>query len=330
MALGSFGVASDFVVDQRVRPQNEGDVNNTATLVGDETSQTQTNDSLNADLEATEGYQSVDGGGLQNAQRINQRSRAMELVAKGVQTAFLPSCSGFFGSPYRCAIGVVAGIVAGNLNRTANDSMTTSRAFGGTTNYDTGSNSNEAVNQELIQGIETLEGLGYTVGTSGTITTPEGTKLTGGDLRTVEGLKAFGATESEAAKMVQELAEVQKQAQQQAAAGFGSSEDIGSESSGPESSATQASAGVATKSQEDGAFESSDGSGSGQAVSKAEYRRRSKKKKMARMPASEAAEFSKDFHGTPIGIDIANIFLIVHKKYRDKKSKKTEFINKEY
>ena len=43
----------------------------------------------------------------------------------------------------------------------------------------------------------------------------------------------------------------------------------------------------------------------------------------------EAAGLSKTFNGQRIGIAMANIFLIVHQKYREKRNQGTEFINRE-
>lgn len=310
------------------------------TLIGDDDVNTgaevQSATSMDTEeLGETENFDSM-GGGLQGTDYAQNAGSQVEIMGIVMGGAFLSQCG--WRSPFPCVAAAMsfADAMAGRAASSAAYETGTyfdpshgtegdSSDFSNSTGVDIGSDgqveNDSVLAAQAQEGLNALADMGYTVNSDGSVTTPNGQTITKGDLASAESMQAVGATASQAAQFQKNLANFKKQAakkagvnldqQAVAAAGANSGLSGGSQAGGDSGGASNYQANEADS-----------------IVEEIEYRHRGKKKRG--LAEAEAAQLSTSFKGEPIGIPMANLFRIVHEKYKEKKRNRSEFINREY
>jgi hypothetical protein len=310
---------SDFYVDdRRVRSANEGD-NNTSLVNGSGTSTSSNNNSSGAgkNLTATGGFEGTASGGLQNANQTQSSGNMTQILGIAMGVGFAKICPTFHGS-WACAPAAMSFMDALAAGRAKNNAAYTGAFLDpntGLPSYNPNGTADDEYNKQAYEGLSNLQNMGYSFTEDGSVISPNGDKITSADVGSVDALMKKGMTAAQAQSAMSQMKDIQTAAAQKA----------GMDPELMNGGGTK----VATLNAGDGGEGTGVRAGADQYIEEIEYRGKANKND-GRMPASKAAEFSKNFNGTPIGIGMANLFLIVHKKYSEKKDKQTEFINREY
>lgn len=322
-------LANDFMVDSRVaQPRSVyATENNSSSETGvsgaNQNEIPEGDSSLGQKIENSGGFTETKQGGLEGANNLSNEGSGVQLMGLAMAASFAPQCGPH--NPFACvAVGLsIADSIAGGGAKSAGfqqgSYLDNGRGVGAT-------GTNPAVEQQIEDLKAELEGQGYSVNGDGSVTSPAGDIFTAEDMANEEAIQsAFGMSAGGAKSAMGQLASVQLAAANKAG--------INLPERNPASEQGEAAGGGA-----EGAKASSDSGGKGSAIGGVtetdqlieEVEFRKKKKKKNGLSAKSAALLSKNFNGDPIGIGMADLFLIVHQKYREKKSKKNEFINKEY
>lgn len=281
-------------------------------------------------LSENNGFNVTQTGGMDNANKTQDSGGGLQMMGLATGAVLLTQCN----PPHRMTPCYLAGLAFADglaSGGSSDNAGYTAGAFNSGNPY-TFKSANPTVQktQDQIQaGIDKLKGAGVTVNADGSITTPTGARLTASDLDSIEDLMKQGLTEGQAKETMKQAKAAQIQGAQQAGvklpAGF-DSDDFGKESDGLGAALT------GSQSNNGGSFEESSASGDGllgESVGSLQGHG-SKKRNSNRIPASQAAKLKKNFNGTPIGIGMADIFMIVNQKYIEKKEKKNEFLEREF
>ncbi len=301
----------DFLVDdsRSLDPYISSNNSNSNQAVDDSESAGET------DLGDTASFNVTKQGGLDGTNDVQGQGSKVNFQGLAMAAMFSRQCHPTH-NPMACAAAAMS----------AADALTGSAAkqaaFQTGTNFDPslglkGGGSDPVIDAQLKDIIDDLNSKGYSLNEDGSVTTPDGQTVTAEELGDLEALQAKGLSASEAQAFLSQMESVKKAAAEKA--------------------------GVDPEEQERGiastdsatSFGSVDSSSEGAAVSAAdtiieEIQYKGRKKKANKLSSKEAATLSKSFNGDPIGIGMANLFLIVHQKYREKIDKKNEFIRKEY
>lgn len=304
----------------RITTQTRGSGGGTLTDGGDGTTRSQEPiGPQGEDLGATQGYQETGLGGLTSANSSKSQGNMTQILGLAMGAGFARICPTLHGS-WACPLAAMsfadalsAGRAAGNAGYTAIQlDPNTGAPLPAPGNVD-----DSPFNQQAIDGLAELSSMGYTVNADGSIATPKGQSVNAGSYGSAAALGAQGFTPDQVQKIMSQMQDIQNKSAQAA---------------GVDPSALQGQAVAGTT-----APANSGGSVSGAAIRGGDIWEEEvirigqpNKKNEDRMPASQAAKLKKNFNGTPIGIGMANIFLIVQQKYDEKKEKKTEFIHREY
>ncbi len=273
-----------------------------------------------SDPNATGGFAATPVGGLTHANQAASSGNSTQIIGLAMGAAFAAVCAQPF-QQWACPIAAQSFMDALSAGRARDNAINTANYID--PNYDPNTNpiaDYETQNQEAIDGINQMSGMGYTVNPDGSVTSPDGVSVAAGEMMTPSGLAAKGFNPQQIEAIMNKIKDVQTAALEKAGVD-------------PNSVSGQAVAGSGGGL---GSGAGADGYGSGMASQGSEWveieeiRGGRKLAKDNRMPASQAAKLSKNFNGSPIGIGMADIFLIVQQKYDEKKLKKTEFINREY
>ena len=262
-----------------------------------------------SDLGATGGFNVTQQGGLDGTADGQSKGSSVNILGLAMGAGFVKICTQPF-QQWACPLAAMSfkDALAG---RSAQQAAFQTGTYLDPSLGSTGASSFDPVyDQQALDGLQNLSEMGYTVNDDGSVSTPEGESFSAGDYASADSLMNKGLSPDLANKAMNGLASVKSAA----AAKTG----IPIETPG------QAVASVGGA----GGGGYSNSAGGDMVIEEIEYRERKKKNK--RMPSSEAAKLSKNFNGDPIGIGMANLFLIVHQKYVEKKKMKTEFINREY
>jgi hypothetical protein len=263
-------------------------------------------------LDDISGFNNATSGAEQNAQQSAGDSGATQMLGMIMGAMFMAMCNKPPGNIAPCIMGAMSFI----------DAMASGGNKGNSTNFgnsllsnggDTGDTTDESavMAQEAEAQLQALEEMGFVSNADGSVTAPNGETFTGGDLASTSALEAKGIGAGQA----QAALDLLKTAREKAA------QEVGAAAKGRAiASVGGAGGGGAAGPLPDLIIDEEGG-----AFSKG----KSRKNKIGRIPANEAAKLSKNFNGTPIGIAGADIFLIVTRKYEDKDKQKS-FINKEY
>lgn len=312
---------------RRIRQTNEGDYQGGLTQDSSDNEQAsgQADEQvgeLGQDLEATSGYQGTSAGALNNANQAQSSGKSTQMLGLAMGVGFAAICRTPTGG-WACAPAAMSFMDALAAGRGSNDAGYTGTFLDPSTGlpaFEPSGDFDDVYNTQAVEGLQDLQAMGYSFNEDGSVTTPSGENITSADLASKSALMKKGFSEKQASQAMQKMGAIKASSAKQVGL------DPEALASGTE--VAVAGAGGSGGGGAAGSFETSGQGGADQIIEEIEYR--GKAKKDNRMPASKAAEFSKNFNGTPIGIGMANLFLIVHKKYSEKKDKKTEFINKEY
>jgi len=270
-------------------------------------------------LNETSGFQITESGGLGNANSTVSSGDATQLLGLAMGASFTKTCSTPSGR-WACPLAVMSFADALSAGTASGNAANTAAALDPNTGMLVeGSGDGQSVlNNQAVAGLKSLARKGFTLNADGSVSTPNGSNITAADFSSIESLMGKGLSAEMARQALQGMSEVQQGALAESGANPAETGEKG-----------QASGLMAGQGSGDG-----DTSSGGQAASDMiveEVVFLNGKKNKGRMPASEAADLSKNFNGTPIGIGMADLFLIVHKKYREKKDSNThEFITREY
>lgn len=274
---------------------------------------------------------SVKNTGNMGSSRRGAQQLSRQVADKGSQVNFMGlAMSAMFASQcgpqnkFACVAAGLSMIDAMASKKTRNNALTTCSHYGGncrinTNNPNPNGNPDDTNTEQEVR--QTLANNGYSLNEeNGSVTTPEGNTLTSEDFKSAESLMATGVPAGQAAEAMQNIADVKTKALKKLAEKQGDQQQRGlaSVSVGGDSSAGGSSGG--------GAF----GSMGDVVVEKEIYKNKGKKKKDEGLSAEKAAQLSKTFNGQPVGIGMANLFLIVSQKYKEKRETRNQFINKEH
>lgn len=287
------------------------------------------------DLTATGGFGVTDNGGRDNAGKVEDSGGAMQMLGLATGAAFATQCGPHH--PFPCAAAAMSFLDALASGKTADKANYTGMQFdpyGNPYKFDGNNPVLKARNDEIIKRLKDLEDMGYTANPDGSVTMPTGAKISSAELNSVQGLMGQGLSEAEATSTLEKMQATKAKAAKSLGMGGGASGSgtgMG-ELGGAQTGAGAALGAVKNKGGSSDSGLSDDGSGEGGAGGDfgGLQSGNGKNGKLGRMPASQAAKLKKDFRGTPIGIGMADLFLIVNQKYTEKKSNKNEFINREY
>ncbi len=167
--------------------------------------------------------------------------------------------------------------------------------------------------------IDPLKNQGYVFNEeNGTVTTPGGETFSGDDFGSAESLMNKGMPAGQATQAMQGVADAKTKAL----------EKVGDENK--ERGLASVSGGGAGG----GGFSDASSVGGGEVIIEeqpyGQTGKKKKKKKDEGLSAAKAAQLSKTFNGQPIGIGMADLFMIVGEKYKEKRKRRNQFINKEY
>jgi hypothetical protein len=260
---------------------------------------------------ATDSYQFSDGGGIEGADAAGSSGSGVQMRGMIMGAAFAAQCGP--QNPMACVAAAMSFMDAGagsDARGYANDMINDIDPY--SAGGGPGGSGDDVRATEIQRQLKNLSELGYQVNPDGSVTGPNGENYTKEDLSSEQALQARGLTPAQASQFMNDLGEIRDNAIKEA----GNPDEIG-----------QAVASTAGAGGGGGPNYIGGNNGSTTIVEEVEIRDRRKKRGLA---SAEAAKLSKNFHGDPIGISIANIFQIVHLKYKEKNKKKTEFINKEY
>lgn len=260
-------------------------------------------------LTNVDGFTNTDSGARNNGEQSQNDSNSTQILGLIMGAAFAAMCGP--KNPAACVMAAMSFADAAASGRNSSNSAAFQNQLLPNGQTLTG---NEGVDAGAQEGLSKLNELGYAINSDGSVTTPEGETLTSEDFASVQSLTDKGLTPEQAQNALDLFKQVSADAQKQVA-------ELGEKK------------GNAFAIGDDGGFTS----GSVTIIDEGPESSRGKKskninkssKKGARLPASELAGLKKNFNGEPIGIGLANIFLIVKKKYEDK-DKERSFLKKEY
>ncbi len=318
----------DFVVDDSRVTQTDRDINDPFGL----NSQVQTEEEVapsanetlgdaGKDLGASGGFSVTQQGGLDGVNNAMKDGKSVEIMGLAMGASYAAICA----TPHNkwaCPLAAMSFADALTGSSAQSSAYKTGAkldpTFGSQYSSDFNENGETIYQAQAEQGLQDMAAQGYVMNADGSVTTPEGESISANDYGSAKKLQAKGFTPSAAQKAMQGQSSVIAQASKETATDLQELADrqVASAGSGGSSSGSAFAADAGAAAAIGGVTET------------IEYRKRGKNKK--RLPSSEAAQLSKNFNGDPIGIGIANLFLIVHQKYKEKKNKKTEFINREY
>ena len=154
---------------------------------------------------------------------------------------------------------------------------------------------------------------------NGSVTGPDGKEYTSKDIADPASMMAAGATSGQAEQFMKGLANARSKALNKWKKEHGEEEQERGIASVP----------VSGGSGFGGSGYGQGFSGSGDVVVEEDVHL-GKKKKDDDSSKEDFTKYKKDFNGQPVGIAMSNLFQIVHKKYKEKRETKKEFINKEF
>ena len=266
---------------------------------------------LRNDDQFSDGFNS--GGNRINADQSRDDSSSVQALGLAMGAMFSAICPTPGGS-WACAPAALSFLDALRAGNNGGSSVGFSNALqtnGGLNGADT--TTLQAGNQEAEAQLRELEGQGVLVNReTGAVTTPDGQTLSGTDFSSQQALEAKGFTPEQAASIMDKLNEIQAAAVKKAPDKKKqlASTTTGGGDSGAGSDAEASAGEIVFEDEDDG---------------KAKVAKTDKD----RLPANEAAKLSKNFNGSPIGIGLADIFLIVKKKY-EKEDSRNAFFKREY
>ncbi len=271
-------------------------------------------------LNATSGFQVTESGGLGNANSTVSSGNAIQLVGLAMGASYSRTCKTPNGQ-WACPLAVMSfadALSAGTASDNASNTAATLDPNTGLLVEGSGAGS-DVYNDQAVTGLQDLARMGFTQNPDGSVSTPNGNTVTSADFSSQESLMAKGLSPEMARQAIQGMSDVQKVALAENGINHSEGQAVSGQTVGL----------MAAKQSPDSGDASSGGSAANDMIVEEVVFLNGKDKE--RMPASEAAELSKNFNGTPIGIGMADLFLIVHKKYKEKKDSKTrEFITREY
>ncbi len=304
----SLTTGDEFLIDERrVAPDRTNEVEG---------------DSGGEDLGSTGGFEVTQQGGLEGTNDGQAKGSSVQMLGMAMGAAFASICPQL-GGQWACPLAAMSFMDAmsgGSAKQAAFETGTyIDPEHGGTGDYDVGTGSNDVLQAQAADALQNLANLGYTTNPDGSVSGPNGASYSASDYSSLDGLTGQGMSAEAAQGVLDKMNSIKNTAL----------EETGVDA---ESGVMTGTAIAATKGTSSGSL-SEYGAGSGansgnKYIEEIEYRKK-KSKKTGRLPASQAADLSKNFNGDPIGIGMANLFLIVHKKYKQKKTEK-EFFTSEY
>lgn len=259
-------------------------------------------------------------GGLQGSSKGEGMAKATQMMGLAMGGMFASQCGP--QNPMPCALAVMS-LVDAAAGMLAKDSAgTTSARLDPNSFGDFGSAGFDPLAQQAFESLKDLEAQGFYANADGSVTLPDGSVVSAQDFANEESIKNLGINGSQAKKLLSDIGSVKSSAAKKAGIDPGTLEDGFSE--------FDETGGVANNASGVGSYESGAGGFEPLDAQQEIYIGKKKKKKSSRMPASQAAALSKDFNGTPIGINMANLFLIVHDCYAGKNCPKLSVFEKEY
>lgn len=339
VGLANLTTGEDFVVEdhsRRVVPNNLGtngggfnqNTNGQGSTTASPSDDVSSESDAGGNTDEVGSTSNLNTGGLQaldSANSANSQGKAVQMLGLAMGAGFAATCASGPQNTWACPLAAKSFMDAASAGQTAgNAAYTGAHLDPNAFNMDFANpnfNFDDPYQVQAADGLQQMAALGYTPNPDGSVTLPDGSKINPGEFGTAESLSNMGLTPEQQAKAMSQIASVKDSAAKKAGV------DAEQMAEG-DLAATGGNKGGGLGDGAGEAFASSSPGGD-EVVETIEYRGR-KKKKNKRMPASVAADLSKNFNGTPIGIGMADLFLIVHKKYNEKNKKRTEFINKEY
>ena len=288
------------------------------TGTGDTSSDNNNDDDMSDEnLNNTNGFETATSGGRENAETSASNSGMTQALGMIMGAAFMSQCNKPPGNVAPCILGAMSFMDAFASGNNKGNSINFEQSLlpdAGDTTTDGGTTPEESeiLAQEAAAELKKLEGMGFVSNSDGSVVAPDGQTYTGGDFANKDALVNKGFSSDQAQAALDLLKSTSDQAQSEV--GAASARGIASVGSGGGGDGGGAAAPLS-----DLIIDENSGV----------LKKAGSKNGVGRMPADQAAKLSKNFNGTPIGIDIADLFLIVTKKYEEKKNN-SEFINKEY
>ncbi len=306
---------NEFLVDERQRTN--------LTDGGDSSNGSAGSEDLEGVMEE-EGFVTQQGG-LQGTNDGQSKGSAVQMLGMAMGAGFAAICPQM-GGQWACPLAAMSFMDAmsgGSAKQAAFETGTyiDPTHGGGGGDYDASGGGNDIQQAQAEDALSQLAEMGYTTNSDGSVTGPDGQTFTADDFASLEKMMNNGMSAGAAQAAMDKIGQVKEDAAQKAGVSMGEAE-----------AAVGGAVAATSKQPEPGSLSTFGASNSSASkdkfIEEVEYRHLGKKKNK-RLPASEAANLSKNYNGDPIGIGMANLFLIVHKKYTEKKTKK-EFFNSEY
>lgn len=309
----TFSDGNDFVVNgNRSVQTNPGDNSSLGLTDGTSSSAKSKLDDNGETLGDTGAFNVTQTGGLDNTNMGQNLGGGVQMMGLAMAGMFAKQCG-----PHNTFACVAAGLSAADAMM---GSSAKSAAFqtgtymdptaGGYDSNNTDNGADPVVQSQLQDVLHDLANQGYTLNEDGSVTGPNGQSYSSSDLASMQALQNAGATAQGAANFMKNMKNVKAAAAKKAGVNLNAVKRNVASASG-------ASSGGAVKAITPGDL----------VIEEIEYRGVASKKN--KMSAKAAAKLSKNFNGEPIGIGMANLFLIVHEKYKEKNQKRN-FLTKEY
>ena len=244
-------------------------------------------------LDNISGFQNTGSGGRENAAESASNSGLTQMLGMAMGAAFMSQCGP--RNPMACALGVMSFIDAAASGGNKGNSLNFENSLlpdGGEGNAEEIAAA-EVMAQEAQAQLQALEEMGFVANPDGSVNMPSGGTISGGDFASLDSLQGKGFSTDQAQAALDLLKSTKDKAIKEVGDGSGGGRAIASVSSTGGS----------------GAYTADGGDLPDLIIDEGGASNRSRKKKGAgRMPAGHAAELSKNFHGTPIGVAIADLF----------------------
>ena len=340
----------------------------TGIVPGISTTSAQTNDETNTDSDKvpdSQGFSSIHGAHTQ-AMQIQNLGRSTKRLGTMMAVSFFSKCT--WKTPWNCILGAMAlkdanaagragrnagwtkAPMEGNGNKNGNEGGDGNEDEDGDASLaavDTGNggNPNNDDEQVIQNGLDELGRHGWEMVEDGLRNRKTGRLLKRKHVSDPKKLmRELGLSKGQAMAAMKSLADTRSKALAkmssdggQAGRGLASldmeeDEESGSSDGGATGGKGSGGEGSSASSGGGGGGMLSSLGGSGFRKSKKKERRGNSRGGVGKdaLSPEEAAGLSKDLNGHHIGIAMANIFLIVHQKYREKRDQGTEFINREH
>lgn len=294
------------------------------------TQKTQSTSDLTEDgveLANTGGFRTQGINGVQATNDAQSKGGIVQVLGLAMGAAYTATCvSNPPWTVWACPLAAqsfIDSLAGGSAKKAAHQTGTYIDPTHANSNFDNSngdSDISEVYTAQAQEGLKNLADMGYTVGPNGTVLGPDGQTFTPADYANAQALAAKGYSPQQIAEIQRSMASTNKAAASQAGVDLDALQASNAEGVG----------GGGSQGLGGGGYGQAGLVGADRVIEEIEYvGGNGRDKDKGRLPASQAAELSTNFNGDPIGISMANLFLIVHKKYKDKKKEK-EFINKEY